>query len=478
MFASTVVRGRVYTDETGVFYEIPVLLTPNGPLDSLVDYLVAHWDIRSPQWMLKVVQAVRLFLEYLDSNPDGTDGADLFQNFRQRLLTGSIDYAAGSDPSGLWWRPRRPKISNTIICNLTDYFIWWCAKHPGVLYPKAFLEKNSFYDRRVAQLAYEYRRNQAFLGHTWSTVQETSRRAGNRRATKWHKEPSAEKDSPPAFPEERVLDLLFTGFKVGGRFNYRDMLITLLMNGAGFRVSEVFHLYLTDVTEDPAAPGSALVLIHHPAWGTAPNDPLWVDASGSLRKGNRAEYLAEVFGLSPRDWVLGPYAAGWKGGMHETRFGGYYKQAYWFLPEFGQLFWKLWHLYIDQVMEIAPALRAHPYAFMNISRAPLGGIYKMGKFEASHSAAVMRTGLVPSKQLGTSIHGHRHGYAQRLRRAGVPKEMIRRFMHHTDLSSQEVYTQAGHDECREQLALAIGRLNSMDECTRRKFVAIGASLLA
>lgn len=477
MFASTVVRGRVYTDETGVFYEIPVLLTPNGPLESLVDYFVSHWDIRSPQWMLKVVQAVRLFLEYLDSNPNCTDGAEVFQNFRQRLLTGSIDYAAGSDPSGLWWRPRRPKISNRIICNLTDYFIWWCSKQPGTLNPKAFLEKNSVYDRRVAQLAYEYRRNQAFLGHTWSTVHETSRRTGNVRATMWNRAPSTEKDSPPAFPEERVMDLLFTGFKVGGSFNYRDMLITLLMNGAGFRVSEVFHLYLVDVIEDPAAPGSALVLIHHPAWGTAPNDPLWVDASGASRKGNRAEYLAEVFGLSPRDWVLGPIAAGWKGGMHESQFGGYYKQAYWFVPEFGQLFWKLWHLYIEQVLEIDPALRAHPYAFMNIARAPLGGIYKMGKFEASHSAAVMRIGLVPSKQLGTSIHGHRHGYAQRLRRAGVPKEMIRRFLHHTDLSSQEVYTQAGHDECREQLALAIGRLNSMDEFARPDFVTIGASLL-
>lgn len=477
VFASTVVRGRVYTDETGVFYEIPVLLTPNGPLESLANYLVANWDIRSPQWMLKVVQSVRFFLEYLDANPNAIDGRETFQNFRQRLLTGSIDYAAGSDPSGLWWKPRGPKVTNRIICNLTDFFTWWCDRNPGTINPAAFSKKNSYYDRRVAELAYEYRRNQAFLGHTWSSKHETSRRPSKERATQWHKPLSTEKDTPPAFPEERLMDLLFRGFKIKGRFNYRDMLITLLLNGAGFRVSEAFHLYLWDVMEDPAAPGSALVLIHHPAWGAAPNDSRWVDRSGYPRKGNRAEYLAEMFGLPPRDWVLGSHAAGWKGGMHETQFGGYYKQAYWFVPEFGELFWELWHRYIEQVANIDPALRVHPYAFMNIARAPLGSIYKMGKFEVSHSAAVERIGLVPSKQLGTSIHGHRHGYAQRLRRAGVPKEMIRRFMHHTDLSSQEVYTQAGHNECREELALAIGRLNSMDEIARSKIVTVGTSSL-
>ncbi|TCT07016.1 phage integrase family protein [Paralcaligenes ureilyticus] len=471
VFESTVVKARVYTDETGVFYEIPVLLTPNGSLGSLVDYFVAHWDIRSPQWMIKVVQAVRLFLEYLDAHSDGVDGQDTFQNFRQRLLTGSIDHTAGSDPSGLWWRPRGPKASNRIICNLTDFFSWWCSKHPTRPNPTA-LWRNSSYDYLVAQAAYEYRRNQAFLGHTWSSFQETSRKPGMPLSTKWHRTPAVEKENPPAFPEDRVMDLLFKGFKVAGKYNYRDMLITLLMNGAGFRVSEPFHLYLWDVTEDPKCPGSALILIHHPAWGAAPNDSRWNDATGVRRKGNRAEYLAEMYGLTPRDWALGTEGAGWKGGMHETQFGGYYKQAYWFIPEFAHLFWDIWHKYIEQVRQIDPASRAHPYAFMNVGRAPKGGIYKMGKFEVSHTAALERIGLVSSKRLGTSIHGHRHAYAQRLRRAGIPKEMIRRFMHHTDLASQEVYTQADQEECREYLAAAISRLNAMGDSSRTKFAVI------
>ena len=68
------------------------------------------------------------------------------------------------------------------------------------------------------------------------------------------------------------------------------MLITLLLNGAGFRMSEPFHLYLWDVMEDPSHKGRALVLIQHPSWGAAPRDPLWVNTAGKQRTGNRAEY--------------------------------------------------------------------------------------------------------------------------------------------------------------------------------------------
>jgi len=44
MFESTTVSARVYVDETGIFHEIPVLLTSNGPIVTVVDYLVEHWD--------------------------------------------------------------------------------------------------------------------------------------------------------------------------------------------------------------------------------------------------------------------------------------------------------------------------------------------------------------------------------------------------------------------------------------------------
>lgn len=478
VFECTVVPARVFTDESGIYYEVPVLMTHDGPADVLLEYLIACWDTRSPNWMVKVTGSVRLFLEHLDSHRNYSDEQGIFQNFRQRLLTGTVSATTGVDPTGLWWSARGPKKTNRAIRHLTDFFNWWAKKNPGKRNP-ASSWKGSSHDLRLAEAAYKYRRNKAFLGHTWSTFEETSRLPGNQATTgKWHKEPAVERENPAAFPEHRILDLVLKGFRVGRRYNYRDALITLLLNGAGFRESEPFHLYLWDVTEDPENKGQALVLIHHPAWGNAPADPRWVDASGRQRRGKRVEYLAERFGLAPRDWGFSKAAAGWKGGMHETIFGGYYKQAYWFVPELGQLFWSLWNQYAEQVLRIDPSRREHPYAFMNVLAEPRGDFYKMGKFEESHAAAVRRIGLECSRHLGTNIHGHRHAYAQRLGKAGIPKEMIRRFMHHTSLESQDVYTEADRKECLQHIGQAMKRLDGMTAEMRAQIVSVSPVDLA
>jgi len=439
-----------------MYYEVPVLMTNAGPVEVLVEYFVDHWRIRSPSWMTKVVRAVRLFIQYLYSQPGNVE-LRTFKTFRHRLLTGTTTQSG--DPSNLWWSARPINEVNRIIANLSDFFGWWQKKNPNWKNPADTWNGNR-YDLLVAKTAYEYRRNQAFLGHTWATADEAARsKSGS--SKKFYSSPRIEQAAPPSFPEDRILDLLFKGFKVGRRYNYRDMLITLLMNGAGFRESEPFHLYLWDVTEDPVNKGQALVLIHHPSFGSAPMDPAWRDIRGNQRTGQRTEYLAEQFGLMPRDWGLSSPAAGWKGGMHEKKLGGYYKQAYWFVPEFGRLFWEIWQRYIEQIVCVPPLQRNHPYAFMNIARKPLGEIYKIGKFEVSHAAAVRRIGLVPAKHLGTSPHGHRHAFGQRLRKAGVPRDMIRRFLHHSDLNSQNVYTLPSNAECLQHLEIAQKNLDEV-----------------
>ena len=457
MFESTTVKAKVFTDETGIPLEVPVIVTVDGPLEVLLDYLIARWGQRSPAWMLKVVFAVRLFLEYLSVHLDYTDEQAIFESFRQKLILGTI--GADGDPSGLWWSPRGAHDANRITGNLTELFNWWGKKNPGKAVP-AHPWTGGAHDLRVALAAYIYRRNQAFLGHTWDSVEEASKRASGAQVKgKANATPSTIRSTPPEFPETRILDLILKGFKVGSRFNLRDMLITLLMNGAGFRESEPFHLYLWDVMEDPAQKGLALVLIHHPAYGAAPRDPNWVELSGRQRTGTRAQYLAEHYGLTPRHRGLSTTAVGWKGGAHETDHGGFYKQAYWFPQEFGELFWTLWTAYMGQVADIDMRERTHPYAFMNTMREPLGHVYKLGKFQDSHANAVRRIGLIPSKNLGTSEHGHRHAYAQRLRRAGVSPRMIMRFLHHTDPASQEVYTEANNKECHDELSAAAKRIS-------------------
>ena len=91
------------------------------------------------------------------------------------------------------------------------------------------------FDRLTDDTAYQYRRSKAFLGHTWATnasTAETGHRVRGRR------KPKVETGEPPAFPEECFEDLLVKGFCAAGRYDYRGMLITLLLHGAGFRESE------------------------------------------------------------------------------------------------------------------------------------------------------------------------------------------------------------------------------------------------
>jgi integrase len=440
------VRSKVFTDTTGVQTEIPALLTPAGVLEPLLDYCLSRSHDRSLAWMSKVTRSVRMFLEYLQSNPSERDTYQLFQNFAQRLYTGTFDRSTGLDPSGLCWTPRSPQDASHIITHLTDFFDWLGEMRPeaGRVNPRY---AGGAFDRQTDEAAYQFRRNKAFLGHTWeanSSPAETGHRVKGRRL------PKVEKGEPPAFPEERFEELLAKGFRAAERQDYRGMLITLLLHGAGFRESEPFHLYISDVFPDPANPRQAKVLIHHPSHGAAPAD--WRDERGNRRKGNRAAYLAQQFGLVPRTEVMGRHHAGWKGGMHDA---AYYKQAYWFLPEYGEWFLQLWHRYLEQVARVE---RDHPFAFINLSREPVGAMYPLAQYNKAHAAACERISLSVGKALGTTPHGHRHAYGRRLRSAGVDKPDIRRVMHHASEESQEVYTQATTREVLAALEAAAQRM--------------------
>jgi site-specific recombinase XerD len=336
---------------------------------------------------------------------------------------------------------------------LTDFFDWLGEMRPeaGQVNPRY---AGGAFDRQTDEAAYQFRRNKAFLGHTWtanSSPAETGHRVRGRRL------PKVEKGEPPAFPEERFEELLTKGFRVAERQDYRGMLITLLLHGAGFRESEPFHLYISDVFPDPANPRRAKVLIHHPSHGDAPAD--WRDERGKPRNGNRAAYLRQQFGLVPRTEVMERRHAGWKGGMHDA---AYYKQAYWFLPEYGEWFLQLWHRYLEQVARVE---RDHPFAFINLNREPIGAMYTLTQYNKAHAAACERIGLSVGKALGTTPHGHRHAYGRRLRSAGVDKPHIRRFMHHASEESQDVYTQATTREVLAALEAASQRLRDRQAAT-------------
>lgn len=444
MFVST--RVSVFTDHTGAVVELPGLLTPDGVLTPLLDYFLARHNERSLAWMSKVIRSVQLFLEYLQANLLECDTHLVFRNFAQRLYSGTFDKETGLDPSGLCWLPRSSDDARHIITDLT-FFFDWMGKHNPVAAAVNPRVKASAYDRQWSELAMQYRRDSALLGHLWSSGAADF---GTTWAVRASREPMTEHVDRPAFPDDRFEELITKGFKVGDRFDYRAILITLLLHGAGFRESEPFHLYIEDVVPNPLNAGMALVRIHHPAEGCSP--PGWRDALGRVRRSNRATYLADKFGLTPRHKMLDRRAAGWKGGLHD---GKYYKQAFWFQPYYGELFLEVWNRYLHQVAGVS---RAHPFAFLNLAREPVGGMYTLAQYNKAHAAACRRIGLQVRKALGTTPHGHRHAYGQKLAKAGVSKAEIRRFMHHASLESQAVYTQPSLNDIQQILERAAFKL--------------------
>lgn len=385
-----VVTARVYTDSSGAFAEIPALLTSSGPLTPLLDYCLHRHHDRSLSWMRKLIHAVGLLLDYIEVNPSEKEPWRLFRNFAHRLHTGTFDIQSGLDPSSLCWAPRSWHSAAYTIILLSEFFDWLGETNPEAsnINPKY---AGSAHERRLDEAAYLYRRNNAFLGHTWA---ENPGPIHVGRLIRNKQSPRVRKSEPPEFPDDRFEELLFKGFRVGGKLDYRGMLITLLMHGAGFRVSEPFHLYVSDVYPDPENPPSALVLIHHPWDGIAPTD--WRNASGKTRQGNRAAYLGSKWAMTPRTIMMGREHAGWKNPLLDDK---YYMRAWWFDPVYGEWFHQLWQCYIR---EVALVHRNHPFAFINLNREPVGDMYCVDAFTKAHEAAVRRIGLGYGKQYGTT----------------------------------------------------------------------------
>jgi hypothetical protein len=452
------VRAKVLSDSTGAITEIPILVTGDGPLSSLVDYLLWRRHDRSLAWMRKVVQDVRLLLTYMRSNAEHfPDPESLFHNFIQRLYTGTIG-PDGLDPSGLYWKPYNHRIIGNILTRLTD-FSNWIAERQGTLSVNP-LRTSSHYDEFIAAAAWMSRKNRAFLGHTWKSTSAGNARLA--RSTLAKRSPKVNGNDAIAFPEKHFSDLLFHGFvRRGGegssnparRLQLRDCLITLLMHGAGFRLSECFHLWICDVQPHPNDPTVAWVRIHHPSLGDAPGD--WLDERENPIKCNRSGYLAGRYALRPRTELISKHYAGWKDPSLD---GKYYMEAYWFQTSLGRLFFHLWKLYLREIVDIP---RFHPYAFIVEQGETAGSIYCLDNYKQAHARTVRRIGLFPSKAEGTTPHGHRHAYGRRLMRAGVPPVFRQIALHHKSPSSQVIYTTPNHMDVSKALDAATLTLNTL-----------------
>ena len=106
---------------------------------------------------------------------------------------------------------------------------------------------------------------------------------------------------------------------------------------------------------------------------------------------------------------------------------------------------------MQEVADVPLRQRKHPYAFINLYRAPVGSIYSLDKYVIAHGRACERIGLRVAKNLGTTPHGHRHAYGRRLASAEVDPKIIMKCMHHSSELSQQRYTGNTAQEIMEAL---------------------------
>ena len=269
-----------------------------------------------------------------------------------------------------------------------------------------------------------------------------------------------------AFPADCIWDLLFTGFVVHAkqhspqlheRLSLKDILITILLHGGGLRMSEAFHLFVSDVGIDPQNPKSAIVRLYHPEQGTAPAD--YVDPlSGRRIAGDREEYLRVRWRMQPRTLVEGRFKAGWKD-LHLLDQREKYALVHWFAPAWGELFLAFFKHYI---VHCRSRHCRHPFLFVSRKAGFEHDPYTPDSYRQAHARAVRRIGLIPAKPLGTTPHAHRHAYGRRLAAAGADELTIQRVLHHRSPASQAVYTAPPPAAIAAALSAAQSRLEGSE----------------
>jgi hypothetical protein len=444
---ATKVIAKVVQDSSGVTTDIPVILTDEGVLASVADYILSlQLNGISLSTINKHIQSIILLIEFMDANKGMFDNPEeMFSVFVRRLYSGTVG-EDGLDPSGLYWIPATTGTVSRHISHLTSFTDWISKK--GLGKPLNTLRAATRHEERIQYAAW-FRRNQNdFLGHIKDkSINATVKRA---RSIKGRTPLAKTEDDAIAFPTSKFEDFYLNG--LGGakdpRVVLRDKLILLLVHGAGFRRSEALLLWVTDVFEDPSDPDRAIVRIYNEVEGVAPEG--WKTRRG-IR--TRKAYLQEKYARSPRQEMQSTQHLGWKSKVVDHKDG--YLEAYFFPQEFARVFMSLWRQYL---IYRASVECHHPYAFISYDSRYLGNPYTYNAFNQNYAAGLRRIGLEPNKAEGLDPHGHRHNYGRRLTNAKVDPLVRKKCLHHKLLESQLVYTLSSSAEVSQALSQASQQL--------------------
>jgi len=370
---------------------------------------------------------------------------ELFNAFGHAVRYGTV--REGNDPSGLWWVTRRMETVKGLMTAAAEFSDWLVERHDAK--PLNPWRSASCAERIVFWRKWNTTRAASMLRHIKDPGRVTTD-ASRARRHGFPESVPAVTDRPPYFPPERFDELLTRGFARPGKqkavlpwvsYTIRDMLIAILMYAGGLRVSEAFHLFVGDVFQDPGDPTLTHVRVYHPVDGEIEyRHPV----TGNTVRTNRAAYLQIVYQRRPLTWAD---ESGWKGAMLQR--GGLYRQVFWFPQDYARVFMALYRMYLEHVR---PVTVKHPWLFVTEVGEPM----TPDAYKKRFATAVRRIGLRPCKAEGTTPHGLRHAYGQRLQDAvdagQISRKEFQTAMAHRSILSQESYNE--REAHKVQLALA------------------------
>lgn len=469
ILSHTRVLAKVKLDGTGRAVLLPTILFLNegkvSVLEPLLRYFIFIGGTRSRSWMNKLCEIVSKLLDYIAANFERHDKpVGLFLGFTNALYNGTFDENL-QDPSGLCWLPSRIETVNPKLYSLQE-FSDWMVREGYVPNSLNTWRSATNAERRFNWVAW-YRKNEySFLGHLGLPPARLVE-LEQAREVKLQRTPAAKVTAPKAFPSDFEVALLRDGFVRPGKenetdliakFDWRGICITMLLLYGAKRISEVFHLWVGDVMENPNRPGEALVRIYHPTQGMAPENP----KVRGKRAANRQAYLQAFYPkYSPRNLGDGNYHTGFKGRAF-TDDNAKYIQIYW-LPSFmAEAFLWAYVNYMKQRARLGIDGSKHPFAFVSHHAEYRGEPFTIKGFENSWERAVRRIGLLYGKAHGTSPHGGRHASGLRANRAGVSPYDAQEMFAHSSIESQRTYRIPTPEQITDSLNAATQRLQDQE----------------
>jgi len=432
------INAKYFDHDSGVSLMLPALYCEKGIIISHLRYL-AIYQHKSASWKERSVFSLKLLVTYINAVPVFQKTTELLRSFTQALVVGTIDYENYNDPLDLYWEARNVTDANNILFHITQYTDYLAAQE-GYEFSRInpFREATS-YEERLNWCAYYHKQANVFLNHL---SKKSSAYVENRRVREINgfPAPKIEQEKVVKFPEDQLEKLIHVGFSKKGVTDYKSQAITMLLNYGGLRKSEVFHLYVSDITLHPNRSGEALVRVYHPEYGASP-DP-------SLK--NRGLYLQEKTSYRPRTKyrLSERLYSGWKGPLLTSK--SYFFEVIFNSSGKASEFLVAWANYLKYQRIEPPDANPHPFAFTNSTGTP----ETIKNFQRVHKRAVEKIGLVSKKEYGTTEHGHRHAYGYRCKKLGLTQVEIQKAMHHKSPMSCLVYISPTSEDLREEMRKA------------------------